>query len=147
LAAAARARQRREARQKYNLAKRPVLASVSAIAMIIAGILSLTNSYLILASLIISGWLIVGVFGIFSIVAGAGLLERKPWSYTVTIDFAIVDLFVGFIAFIGAFDPRYSILGWTGIGQGVGIGIFIMGIISLICVTRPQVRHFYEGFV
>jgi hypothetical protein len=147
MAGAARARQRREAKQRYGAASRPAIASLSAFFMIICGFLAFANSYLLIASNIVFGWLIVGFFALFSLIAGIGLFQRADWAYRVGFNFAIIDMMIGFVALIGAFDPRYAVLGWTGIGQAIGVGLLVLGALSLIILSRRQVRHYYLGFV
>jgi len=147
MAASARARERQEAKRQHARARRPAAATIAAVMMILAGILSLGNSYLILASSIVFGWLIVGIFGLLSITAGVGLFQRADWAYRVGVNFAIMDIFVGFVAVLGAFNIQFAVLGWSGIGQAIGTSILILGAISLFLVTRREVRHYYEGFV
>ena len=147
MAASAKARQRREAKEGYRTARRPAIVPIAGALMIITGILGLSNSYLILASSIVWGWLISGIIGLITLGAGIGLFRRADWAYDVAINMAILNLFVGFIAFLGAFDVRYAILGWTGIGQGIGISIFILALISVILLSRREVRHYFLGFI
>lgn len=80
------------------------------------GICGLIDSYLILASLIVWGWLIVGGIGLFTLISGISLIGETSWGWSAGSSLAILNLFIGFIELIGAFNYHYAILGWIGIG-------------------------------
>lgn len=133
-------------KQRYARAHRPALVPVCAAAMITVGIFGLIDSFLILASSIIWGWLIIGIIGLVTLASGIGLFRRTDWAYGLAANFSILNLFVGFIELIGAFNTHYAILGLVGIGQAVGVGTFVLSALALCILTRKEVKQYYWGF-
>jgi len=129
--------------QEYFQAHRPGIVTIAGIMMILAGIFGFINSYLILASAIFFGWFIVGLIGLVSFATGIGLMLDADWAYTGALNLAILNLFVGFIEIIGAFNYHYAILGWVGIGQGIGFGTLGVSAIALYLLYRNEVRSYF----
>lgn len=115
--------------------------------MVIIGVLDLVDSALILGSAIIFGWLITGIIGLVTLACGVALFERTDWAYSVSLNLAILNVFVGFIEMIGAINYHYAIRGWVGIGEAVGVLTLIFSFTSIYILTRRDIRHYYEGFV
>lgn len=111
--------------------------------MALVGICGFIDSYLILSSLIIWGWLIVGGIGLFTLISGIGLINGADWAWSAGSSLAIVNFFVGFIELIGAFNYHYIILGWVGIGQGVGVATIVLSAIALYLLYRGEVKAYY----
>jgi hypothetical protein len=122
--------------QQYGQIRRSSSILIAGILMAVVGFLGLLNSYLILASAIILGWLIVGFVGIITLAAGIALLQGSEWAYSAATSLGVLNLFIGFIALLGALNYRYRIIGWVGIGQAVGVGIFVLSAIALFLLYR-----------
>jgi len=114
--------------------------------LILVGICGLIDSYLILASLIVFGWLIVGGIGFFTLVSGLALMTGADWAWSAATSLAILSLFTGFIELIGAFNSHYAILGWVGIGQALGVATLLLSAISLYLLYRDEVRSYYSQY-
>ena len=114
--------------------------------MIAVGICGFIDSYLILASLIVWGWLIVGGIGFFTFISGVGLLGGATWAWGAGSTLAILNLFIGFIELLGAFNYRYAVLGWVGIGQAVGAATLVLSAVTLYLLYRKEVRTYYDQF-
>ena len=132
--------------QQQEQKGRPFTLNIAGIFLIVVGIFGLIDSYLILASVIIWGWLIVGGIGFFTIVSGIALMTDVNWAWSGATSLAIMNLFLGFIELIGAFNYHYIILGWVGIGQAVGAGTLILSAISLYLLYRKDARSYYDQF-
>jgi len=114
--------------------------------LIIVGVCGFIDSYLILASLIVWGWLIVGGLGFFTLVSGFALMSDADWAWSAGSTLAVMNLFVGFIELIGAFNYHYAILGWVGIGQAVGAATLVLSAISLYLLSRGEVKSYYGEY-
>lgn len=113
--------------------------------MVGVGICGFVDSYLILASYIIWGWLIVGGIGLFTLITGIALISGADWAWSAGTSLGILNLFIGFIELLGAFNYHYAILGWVGIGQGVGVATLVLSAIALYLLYRGEVRSYYYG--
>jgi len=122
---------------------RPVASTVAGIFLIGVGICGFIDSYLILASVIIWGWLIVGGIGFFTLISGISLMTGADWSWSAGISLATLNLFIGFIELIGAFNYHYVILGWVGYGQALGAATLILSAIALYLLYRGEVRSYF----
>ena len=122
----------------------PSSAVISGILLAIVGVLGFVNSYLILASSIIFGWLIVGLIGFFSIVAGISIIQDLEWGYSAGMTLGILNLFVGFIELIGAINVYYAIRGWIGIGQAIGISTLILSAVALYLMSRAESKRYFD---
>jgi hypothetical protein len=123
--------------------RRPSTLPIIGIMLVIAGIFGFVNSYLILASVIIWGWLIVGLIGLATLAAGVAFFSDVDWAYEAGFNLSILNLFVGFIEMIGALNFHYAVLGWVGLGQGIGIGTIIVSAAALYFISRQEVRDYY----
>ena len=124
----------------------PVSIPVAGVCLIIAGILAFVNSYLILASSIFWGWLILDFIGVGALVCGAALLEGFQWGYDGAGTIAVLMLIVGIIAVLGAFNIRFQILGWVGLGTAIGGAMIVLSALALIFLYRPQSRYYFEEY-
>jgi hypothetical protein len=122
---------------------RPSSVTIAGILLVLVGICGFIDSYLILASLILWGWLIIGGIGFFTLVSGLGLMTGAEWAWGAGTTLAILSLFAGFVELIGAFNVRYAILGWVGIGQAVGAATLVLSAIALYFLYRGDVRSYY----
>jgi hypothetical protein len=113
---------------------------------VIVGICGFIDSYLILASLIVWGWLITGAIGLFTLASGIALMTGADWAWSAGTTLGILNLFIGFIELIGAFNYHYAILGWVGIGQAVGAVTLIFSAVALYLLYRSEVRQYYSQF-
>ena len=118
---------------------------MAGICLVGVGICGFVDSYLILASYIIWGWLIIGGIGLFTLISGISLISGADWAWSAGTSLAILNLFIGFIELLGAFNYRYVILGWTAIGQGVGVATLILSALALYFLYRGEVRSYYYG--
>jgi hypothetical protein len=132
--------------QQQRELSRPAAASVAGIFLIGLGICGFIDSYLILASLIVWGWLIVGGIGLFTLIAGISLLTGASWGWGAATSLVFLNFFIGFIEIIGAFNYHYAVLGWVGVGQAVGAATLILSAVSLYLLYRHDVRAYYEQF-
>ena len=114
--------------------------------MVGVGICGFVDSYLILASYIVWGWLIVGAIGLFSLITGVALMGGATWAWSAGSTLSILNLFIGFIELIGAFNYHYAVLGWVGYGQAVGAATLVLSAISLYLLYRIEVRTYYDQF-
>jgi hypothetical protein len=132
--------------QEQKQVSRPAALIVAGVFLVVVGILGFIDSYLILASYIIWGWLIVGGIGLFTLISGVALMGGAAWAWGAASSLAILNLFIGFIELLGAFNYHYAILGWVGIGQAVGAGTLILSAVSLYLLYRKEVRSYYDQF-
>jgi len=130
--------------QAYVQEKRPAVASIAGSLLIIAGVFGLANSALILYSPIILGWFVAGAIGFFSIATGFGVLTGAQWAWSGATMSAIVNIFVGFIAMLGALNPYFLITGLTIYGEIFGACILGLSIVSIILLYRPSVKKYYK---
>jgi len=112
--------------------------------MVAVGIFGLIDSYLILASAIIFGWLIVGVIGFATLATGVGLIQGRRWAWHTGVNLNILNLFLGFIELLGAFNSRFVILGWAGLGQALGVATFTLSAITLVILYRRRIRGYFD---
>jgi hypothetical protein len=73
----------------------------------------------------------VGVYAILGIVAGIGLMRRRPWSVKMCVAFALVVVYVASVASIAWTDPGVSasekLMGFVGAAIGTSlVGAFIV---------------------
>jgi hypothetical protein len=133
-------------KQEQKQIARPVTLVIAGIFLIGVGICGFIDSYLILASYIVWGWLIVGGIGLFTLISGIALVGGAVWAWSAATSLAIFNLFIGFIELIGAFNYHYAILGWTGIGQAVGVVTLILSAVALYLLYRGEVRTYYDQY-
>ena len=127
--------------QTYVQVKKPSgIITAIGILEIVVGIFGFVDSYLLVASLIIFGWLIVGGIGLFTIAAGFGLLMDEDWAWGSSTVLCILNIFVGFIEILGAFNVMFIITGLVGIGQFVGVGTLVLSAVSLYLLFRTAER-------
>ena len=131
--------------QKKEL-KRPTTLVAAGVCLVGVGICGFIDSYLILASLIVWGWLIIGGIGLFTFISGLALMGGADWAWGAGTSLSILNLFIGFIELIGAFNSHYVILGWVGYGQAVGAVTLILSAIGLYLLYRKEVRAYYDQF-
>jgi hypothetical protein len=112
----------------------------------LVGICGFIDSYLILASLIVWGWLIIGGIGFFTFISGIGLMAGADWAWEAGTTLGILNIFVGFVELIGAFNYHYAILGWVGLGQAIGAVTLLMSGISLYLLFRDEVKSYYGQY-
>jgi hypothetical protein len=136
----------RSVQQQREQIARPSTLTIAGIFLIAIGICGFVDSYLILASSIIWGWLIVGGIGFFTLMSGFGVISGAPWAWSSGISFAVLNLFIGFIELIGAFNYHYVILGWVGLGQAIGIVTLLLSAIILYLLYRGEVKSYYSQF-
>jgi hypothetical protein len=132
--------------QQKQKTTRPSTATIAGGLLVIVGICGFIDSYLILASLIVWGWLIVGAIGFFTLMSGIGLISGADWAWSAGSTLAILNLFIGFIELIGAFNYHYAVLGWVGIGQAVGVVTLLVSAVSLYLLYRKEVRDYYNQY-
>ena len=124
---------------------RPIALTVAGISLVGVGICGFVDSYLILASYIVWGWLIIGGIGLFTLITGISLMSGADWAWSAGTSLGILNLFIGFIELLGAFNYHYAILGWVGIGQGVGVATLLLSAIALYFLYRGEVKSYYYG--
>jgi len=113
----------------------------------IVGVLGFVDSYLILASSIVFGWFIIGAIGFVTLICGIALIRGVNWSWNVGTTMAILNIFVGFVESIGAFNSYYAILGWVGLGQGVGGATVILSAATLYLLFRQDVQNYFFAWI
>jgi len=122
----------------------PNAALIAGIILIIVGIFGFIDSYLILASTILLGWLVVGFIGFASLLSGIGVLLGSDSAYAVAIIMSALNLFVGLTEFLGAFNHVFAIMGWVGLGQAVGAGTLVLAALSLYLLSREDSKIFFN---
>jgi len=114
--------------------------------LIIAGAFGLADSWLLLVSPIIFGWFVVGAIGVFSLATGFGLMSGAEWAWSGAVLASVVNIFVGFIELLGAFNIYFVITGLTIWGELIGAGTLIASIIAIVLLYRPSVQSYYEQY-
>lgn len=134
------------ASQQQQQSVRLTAITVAGILLVLVGACGFINSYLILASLIVWGWLIVGGIGLFTFVTGIALMTGADWSWSAGSTLSILNLFMGFIEIIGAFNYRFVVLGWVGLGQGIGVATIVLSGISLFLLNQKEVTSYFSKY-
>ena len=129
--------------QEYVQARRPTSVTIAAISMAIVGICAFINSYLILASGIFFGWLILGAIGFFTLVDGISLLSNVGWSYDGATTLCIINIFVGFIEIIGAYNFHFVVFGLVDVGIAIGVVTLVLSGTALYLLYRQAVRSYF----
>jgi len=124
------------ATERYVERTRSSSVYIAGILMIVVGILGLTNSYLILASFVVFGWLISGLIGLGALAVGIGLLANSEWAYSAGTTIAILNVFMGIFELLGALNYHYLYLGWVGTASTIGIVTLILAAVSAFLIPR-----------
>jgi hypothetical protein len=131
--------------QRHIQSRRSTPIRVAGILMIIVGVFGLIDSYLILASTVIFGWLILGVIGFATLTTGVGLYHGGRWAWHTGVNLNILNLFIGFIEVLGAFNYRFVIRGWVGLGQALGAATIVLSAVTLAILYRRRIRRYFES--
>jgi hypothetical protein len=123
---------------------RPSSISVAGSLLILVGLLAFINSYLIITSANIWGWLIVGAIGLVSLACGIGLFQNANWSYNLGLTIAIMNFFLGAIEILGSFNDQYQIHGWLGAGEITGTLTVILTVLAVFFLYRKESRAYYQ---
>ncbi|MFI5419488.1 MAG: hypothetical protein ACHQ1H_00825 [Nitrososphaerales archaeon] len=122
---------------------RPTGVAIAGIFTIIVGILGFIDSYFILASPLIFGWLIIGGIGFVALFSGIGLFTGADWAYGGATLMCLLSLFAGFIEIIGYFDPYLRISGWASYDVWIGVGTLASAAIALAFLYSSDVVAYF----
>jgi hypothetical membrane protein len=123
---------------------RPTSLVISGVLLALVGIFGFIDAYLIVASLIFYGWFIVGVIALVTLATGIALIGDVDWAWAAGTSLSVLNLIVGFIELLGAFNSNYIILGWVGIGQALGGATIIFSAVALYLLYRKETRLYFE---
>ena len=102
--------------EDYKKRGRPESITFAGLLLVIVGLLGFLNSYFILRSPVILGWLIVAVIGLGSLICGVGLLQTVDWAYDGGLTIAVLNFFLGAVEILGSFNHTSQVMG-IGVGQ------------------------------
>jgi len=119
--------------------KRPSAATIGAILTVIVGILGFVQSWFIIASPLIFGWIIIGAIGLFAFISGLAMLTDAGWGWGIATLMCVLSVFAGFVEIIGSFIPYLRITGWSGIGGAIGVCTLVFSAAALYFLYRPEV--------
>ena len=105
--------------------------AAAGILTIIVGILGFIDSWFILASPLVFGWLIIGGIGFLAFISGIGLFTGADWAWGGATLACLLSLFAGFIEMIGYFDAYLRITGWANTDLYIGLATLASSAIAL----------------
>lgn len=73
-------------------------------------------------------------------------MTGADWSWSAGSTLSILNLFMGFIEIIGAFNYRFVVLGWVGLGQGIGVATIVLSGISLFLLNQKEVTSYFSKY-